>query len=97
MEKYYNLYSILLGLLGWSVPCLILLRRWKWRKECAHVLSLSACALSLYFQILEAESRIYIGDFSALLDTWDVVADIALFLWGTTVILNLWAIKKQKN
>ena len=97
MEQYYNVYSILLGLFGWSVPCLVLARRWKWRTESAHVLSLSACALSLCFQILEAERRVYLGDFSALLDTWDVVAKIAWFLWGSTVILNLWAMRKQNH
>ena len=90
-----NICSIFLGLLGWGIPCLVLWKRWKWKTATAHVLSLSACALSLCFQILEAEHRIYIGDFSALLDTWDVVAAVSLFLWGTTVALNLLVMRKR--
>ena len=97
MEQYYNLYSILLGLFAWSVPCLVLFGRWSWSKGGAHILSLSACALSLCVQILEAERRIYIGDFSALLDTWDVVSKASLFLCGSTVTLNLLTLWKRND
>ena len=90
-----NIGSLFLGLIGWLIPCLVLWNKWKWKREPAHVLSLSACAMALCFQIFEAENRIYIGDFSALLDTWDVVADLAVFLWGTTVLLNLLVMWKK--
>lgn len=90
-----NVCSILLGLFGWGIPCLVLWKRWKWKKATAHVLSLSACALALCFQILEAGRLVYLEDWSALLDTWDVVAAVSLFLWGTTVALNLLAMRKR--
>ena len=82
-----NLLSILLGLLAWGLPMVYLSRR-KQKGLCC-IASLSACILSLYFQIRELTRLVNKPDLSAVLDTINAVYFCATVLVILTLILNL--------
>ena len=52
------------------------------------ILSISACAISLYFQIFYNNYLVKIEDWSALMDTTGAVAFISAILLVGTIILN---------
>ena len=81
-----NLLSIFLGLLALGLPVVGLLRR-KQKWLCCTA-SLSACALSLYFQLRELTRLVNKPDISAVLDTINAVCFCATALVILTLILN---------
>lgn len=84
---FYNVGSLVLGLLAWGVPVLAVNKGW--RNGLPHVASMGLCGLSLCFQMFEADHRIKLGDFSALMDTWGAVTWVGVVLLAVTVGLNL--------
>lgn len=86
-----NIGSLVLGLIAWILPVVNLMRYKKQDHRnwiALSFLSLSACSLSLYFQIFYNHHLVKIADWSALMDTTDAVAFVALVLLIVTVILN---------
>src|SRR5690606_10694989 len=87
----FNLGSLVLGLISWTLP-IVNLTRYKnndyknWRTF--SVLSMSTCAISLYFQILYNYHLVKIGDWSALMYTTGAVVFVAAVLLISTIILN---------
>jgi amino acid transporter len=86
-----NLASFVLGLIAWILPVANLMRykkhdRRKW--VTLSILSISACAISLCFQIFYNYHLVKIEDWSALMDTTDAVAFVAAVLLIVTIILN---------
>lgn len=86
-----NLGSLLLGLIAWILPGFNLM----WYKRQDHknwipfsMISISACAISLYFQILYNYHLVRIEDWSALMDTMGAVVFAMLVLLIVTIILN---------
>ncbi len=86
----YNLISLLLGLLAWILGAAAL-RKNRWQSFA----SLSACCLSLFFQLTEALVQVREGDWSTLLDTWDTVVAAAALLVGVTLALNGMVVLRQ--
>ena len=85
-----NLGSVALGLIGWAIPVIQLCFRGKRRLgSCAHVLSMGACGLAIWFQICYNEHLVNIEDWCALADTIDAVRKVSLFLLVTTLLINL--------
>lgn len=87
-----NLGSLLLGLLAWVLPVINLVRRDKTKNKswvALSVASISACAISLYLQILYQNHLVKIEDWSALMDTSNAVALVSAILLSVTVILNI--------
>jgi hypothetical protein len=91
MFSFLNLGSFLLGLLAWILPVVILMRY----KNNDHrnwftfpIMSLSACAISLSFQIFYTYHLVEIEDWSALMDTTSAVAFAAVVLLIVTILLN---------
>lgn len=86
-----NLGSLVLGLIAWVLPVVNLTRYKKhdhrnWAT--LSIISISACAISLCFQIFYIYHLVKIEDWSALMDTTGAVAFFAALLLIITIILN---------
>ena len=91
MMGWLNLGSLLLGLIAWIIPVSILLRNKmhddnKWGLFC--FISMSACAISLIFQLIYNYHLVKIEDWSALMDTTRAVVIVSAVLLIVTFILN---------
>jgi cytochrome c oxidase subunit 4 len=86
-----NLGSLVLGLIAWILPVVNLMRYKKhdYRNWVTlAIMSISACAISLCFQIFYNYHLVKIADWSALMDITDNVAFVAAVLLVVTIILN---------
>lgn len=86
-----NLGSLVLGLIAWILPVVILIRDKKdiqsnW--AALSIMSISACAISLCFQIYYHYHLVKIEDWGALMDTIGGVAFAATVLLIVTILLN---------
>lgn len=91
MIGWLNVGSLVLGLIAWLLPVVNLVgyiigkqRNW----AILSILSISACAISLCFQIFYNNHLVKIEDWSALMDTTGAVAILSAVLLVVTVILN---------
>ena len=89
-----NLLSIFLGLLALGLPVAYLVTRKGKGFSCTA--SLSACALSLYFQIRELTRLVNKPDLSAVFDTINAVCLCATTLVLLTLLLNFITILVKK-
>ncbi|MGE7840353.1 hypothetical protein ACQKNX_06130 [Lysinibacillus sp. NPDC093712] len=87
-----NVGSLVIGLIAWLLPVVGLMQSknndfkiWGLLSS----LSLSACAISLIFQLYYQYHLVNIEDWSALMDTTGGVIFAASVLLGVTVILNI--------
>lgn len=83
--------SLGLGLLAWALPVIGLALRKRVGGKGRAALSagsVSACALSLFLQILYANHRVDVRDWSALMDTFQTVTKVSAILLIVTMILN---------
>ncbi|MEN8194820.1 MAG: hypothetical protein ABFS12_18510 [Bacteroidota bacterium] len=86
-----NLSSLVLGLLAWILPVVNLMRYGKRDQRnwvALSIMSISASALSLCFQIFSINHRVKVADWSALMDTMSAVAFVSAVLLIVTIILN---------
>ena len=90
----FNLLSIGLGLLAWSLPVIYLCI--KKRREFFTCGSLTCVAFSLYFQLREVLNRVHMRDFAAIEDTIGAVCFCAAVLVWTALILNILAWRKKR-
>lgn len=86
-----NLGSLVLGLIAWLLPVVNLMRYKKpdhknW--AVLSIMSISACAISLCFQIINNYHLVKIEDWTALMDITGSLAVIASVLLIVTIILN---------
>lgn len=83
--------SLVLGLIAWMLPVinLTLLKKHENRNwAILSILSISACAISLCFQIFYNNYLVKIGDWSALMDTTGATAFVSSVILVVTIILN---------
>src|SRR5699024_12573111 len=81
-----NFGSLVLGLIAWILPVVNL--TWYTKNWVAlSILSISACGISLFFQFFYIYNRVYIEDWSALMDTMCVYLFRAVFLLLFTLLL----------
>ena len=86
-----NLGSLMLGLIAWMLPVVNLMRYEKYSHRhwvAFSIMSISACAISLCFQIFYNYHLVKIADWSALVDITDNVVLVAGVLVIVTIILN---------
>ncbi|WP_252504348.1 hypothetical protein [Sporosarcina sp. Marseille-Q4943] len=79
--------SLVLGLIAWILPIVNLIgvtKHW----AALSIMSLSACAISLCFQIYYNYHLVRIEDWSALMDTMGAVAVASTVLLIVTLALN---------
>ncbi|MBM7541818.1 hypothetical protein [Amphibacillus cookii] len=92
MIGWLNIGSFVLGLVAWILPIVNLTRYMKpinnnWMLF--SMLSMSACAISLFFQLLNDYNRVKVEDWSALMDIMGGRASIAAILLIGTISLNI--------
>ncbi|GAA0084970.1 hypothetical protein UT300007_14090 [Clostridium sp. CTA-7] len=91
MITLLNPASFVLGLISWILPVVNLMRYKKNDNRNWGVLStisLSACAISLFFQILYTNHLVNIWDWTALMDITNSLVFVASVLIVITIILN---------
>jgi hypothetical protein len=100
--SWLNTASLILGLIAWALPVINLIQlnkanRRKW--IIFSVTSISACAISLYMQLLYTDYLVKIKDWPALMDTSSGVVSITGLLLKVTIILNFIALymRYRKN
>ncbi|KQL19717.1 hypothetical protein ACFFHH_24155 [Cytobacillus solani] len=92
MSGMLNFGSLMLGLIAWILPIVNLTRYKKHdsrNRFVLSILSISACAISLCFQIFYIYHLVKIEDWSALMDTSSAVVLAAAILLIVTIILNV--------
>ena len=87
-----NLGSLVLGLIAWILPIVTYIRYKKhdhgnW--AVLSIMSISACAISLCFQIFYTYHKVTVEDWGALMDTMYAVAFASAILLIVTIILNV--------
>lgn len=87
---WLNVGSLVLGLFAWTLPVISILvsRKKQLNFWSLTALSLMACVIAIFFQMLYNQHLIDIGDMSALLDTSKAVTYISGVLLVSTIILN---------
>jgi len=88
--SWLNLGSLVMGLIAWTLPVVNLMRdknhnRKNW--STLSIVSISACAISLYFQIGYAHYLVKIEDLSALSEDAAVIVSSVLLI--VTLLLNI--------
>ncbi|WHX24510.1 hypothetical protein QNH47_09890 [Virgibacillus halodenitrificans] len=91
MMGLLNIGSLILGIVAWVLPAISLLsydktKVKKW--QVFSILSITACALALCFQIIYNYYLVKIQDWAALLDTTGAVVFASVVLLSVTVLLN---------
>ena len=90
MYPLLNLASLVLGLVSWALPGWLLACPERRRKRVGFVMMVSgtACALALLFQLVYNWHLVAIGDWSALMDTTGAVVKVSVVLVAVTAGLN---------
>lgn len=101
MMGWLNIGSLLLGLIAWILPVIYLMGNKKHEQSnwgILSVLSISACAISISFQMFYHYHLVKIEDWTALMDTTRAVVIATAVLLIFTLLLNgLTFIVYQKN
>lgn len=88
MYGWLNVGSLVLGLIAWILPVVALMRMSKhW--VAFSIMSLSACSISVCFQIYYNYHLVQIKDWAALMDTMRAVVIAATVLLVVTLLLNV--------
>ncbi|MBS4220271.1 hypothetical protein KHA96_18375 [Bacillus sp. FJAT-49711] len=88
---WLNIGSLVLGLIAWILPVMNLVHHRKQENKkwiVFSIISTSACAISICFQIFYNYHLVKIEDWSALMDTIGAVAFASAFLIIVTILLN---------
>jgi len=91
MIGWLNLGSLLFGLVAWVLPVVNFMRYTKHDSNnwvILSMMSISACAIALFFQIFSFYERVKAEDWSALMDTVSIIVSIPAVLIIGTIILN---------
>ena len=91
MISFLMLGSLVLGLIAWIFPVIGLMMFKKYENRnyiIFSILSNSACAISLCFQIFYNNYLVKTEDWSALMDTAGAVAFVSAVLLLGTILLN---------
>jgi ABC-type transport system involved in cytochrome c biogenesis permease subunit len=95
-----NIGSLVLGLIAWILPVVNIMGYKKHNHRnwiTLSTMSISACAISLCFQIFYNSHLVKIADWSALMDTTDAVAFVSAVLLMVTIILNIITLLVYRN
>lgn len=87
MSGFFNLTSLLLGLISWIIPLLSMMRKKTSIFSCGG--SFLCCALALLLQLLEVNNRVNLGDLAAVMDTIGAVVLAGAVMLTVSAGLNL--------
>lgn len=88
MISFLMLGSLILGFIAWILPIMKFNRIKNMNWAVRSILSISACAISLSFQIIYNNHIVQLGDWSALMDTTGTSTSLSIVLLVVTIILN---------
>jgi len=91
MIIWLNLFSLVFGLSAWLLPVVYLLRDAKHGRSSwptISIMSMSAGAFALVFQLFSVFYRVKAEDWSALMDTIGAVAVVSAVFLVFTILLN---------
>jgi len=97
---WFNVGSFVLGLIAWILPAINLAKYNKAKHKNWIVLlfvSMSACAISVLFQIVYQKHLVQIEDWSAIMDTIWGVLFVSTVLIIVTITLNLITVIKYRK
>ncbi|WP_068676735.1 hypothetical protein [Oceanobacillus sp. Castelsardo] len=100
MIGWFNVGSLVFGLIAWILPIMNLIRDKKQGNNnwvVLSIISISACSISLYFQILNSYHRVRIEDWSALMDIMGARVFVTAILLIITIILNVITLLVYRN
>lgn len=86
-----NILSLLLGLIAWILPIINLAKKNKFEHKnwvVLSIISVCACAISIYIQILNNNFLILISDMGALADVYPGLVSVSTWLLIITILLN---------
>lgn len=92
MITLFNFASLLFGLIAWILPIINIVNHKKLNnKNWANlsVISMGACATSIYFQLLYNNHLVNINDWTAIMDIIDSSVFLSSTLLIVTIILNI--------
>ncbi|MFJ5564000.1 hypothetical protein [Lysinibacillus xylanilyticus] len=92
MYGWLNIGSLVLGLIAWILPIasLVMHNKNNYKKWVLFsIASISACVISLCFQILYNDYLVKIEDWAALMDTSKGVVRLSFLLAVVTIVLNV--------
>ncbi|GAF15135.1 hypothetical protein JCM19046_177 [Bacillus sp. JCM 19046] len=91
MYGWLNIASLVLGLVAWIVPIIYLMKQNKEKNKrwgLTLIVSMSACLMSICFQLLYNDYLVRIEDWSALMDTSKGSVRLSFLLAVGTIFLN---------
>lgn len=100
MSAICNVGSLVLGLIAWGIPIAVICSKKKKRKSSAPLISsFAACAGAVLLQLLEIEHRIFVEDWSALMDTIHAIVWATVIVWIVTIGLNsiVYLVQKEET
>lgn len=92
MISFLMLGSLCLGLIAWILPVISIMQFKKVENKnwaILSIISISACAVALYFQIIYNNYLVIIWDASALMDTVGASVFLSGVLLIVTIMLNI--------
>lgn len=99
MITLFNPASLILGIIAWILPIINIIRYKKHNNNWAtlSIISLSACATSIYFQMIFSNHLVNIEDLSGLMDTIGTSVFMSSVLLIVTIILNVTTLFIYRN
>ena len=91
MISFLMVGSLVLGLMAWILPSINISRyKGNYNNNWAiySIISISACAIALCFQILYSNQMVRIGDLSGIMDTSGTSTVLSVILLISTLVLN---------
>lgn len=95
-----NIGSLILGVVAWFIPIIVLVYYNKLKNSNLAFLtfmSISACAISLFFQIIYQNHLVRIEDWAAIMDTTGALVKVGAVLLLVTLVLNAIMIYRHKT
>ena len=87
MIGFFNVASLLLGLVAWALPISTIITR-RYRAAYPSV-SFGLCSLSLLLQLMQVQNLVRKQDWSALMDTWYAVVFAGFVLLLVNLVANI--------
>lgn len=90
MSGFFNMGSLVLGIVSWIIPMHAVRQ---YHKGCNpknfSIYSFTTCAIALVFQLFEIRHRVDIEDFSTIMDTIGAISVVSVILVVITFVLNI--------
>lgn len=106
MVGLLNMSSLIFGLIAWIIPIVNIVKTKKYEYKIwmiFSVVSMSACAIAVFFQLYSHYELVKLEDWAALMDITGVVVSVSMILVVGTILLHIiniisyWKAEKIKS